>query len=895
MNTPDTEAAARLAALVEAAAQDVVMLERRSLPGMARMAKSLKEVSRVAEAVARSDAVLTPCVAAAAAAATLLERIILAESKDPARDFEAVVQTVSALQSIVCLAHPAEFPPEVIAAGGPAAPARAEAPPRLSESASSATSDGGAAAASVMDDDLFQAFVAQQLSVLPDIDDAILAFETDGAAEHLAALRRTIHTMKGESGVCGVTDIATVCHSLEDYLDCATGSGRETISADILFAAKDWLERAVKAYSRGERLPAMEELLSQFVRAPVCAPNPEAAPAPAVPAGGVSATAASAPAVQTTAAPVANILVTIGDRSLAADFVGEAQEHFDAADENLMRLERVPANKDAIGAVFRAFHTIKGVSGFIGLAPIGELAHAAESLLDDVRKDRNVFSGRVADVTFRALDLLKQLMADLGHALQDGTELSVSGHVAELIAELRCVQEGGIAAATAPVTRSPAPAAAPARPAQETPTAITEAGEHPEEAAEHEVAQSAAGGPAAAGDAKAAMLVKPSMKVDTEKIDNLLDTIGELVITESMVMNSPEIQTLHSHRLDRHMAQLTKITRQLQNMSMSMRLIPVDATFKKMARLIRDLSKKSGKQIHFRMEGAETEIDKSMVDKLGDPLVHMIRNSADHGIESVAERRAAGKDPTGCITLRAFHQGGSVCIQIADDGKGLNREAIVAKAIEKGMIKDGAGMSDQDVFRLIFEAGFSTAKTVTDVSGRGVGMDVVRRNIESLHGKVLIESRPGKGATITLVLPLTTAIIDGMLTQVGDEIYILPTLSIVQSFEPKPEQISSVTGRGKVVEFRGRWLSLYDLADVFRLPQQDTQSSLVVVVDCENRQVGLKVNRLLGQSQTVIKSMGDSLGHLPGIAGASILADGKPGMILDVVGIVRLAEMHENL
>ncbi|MEO5368163.1 MAG: chemotaxis protein CheA [Magnetococcus sp. WYHC-3] len=382
------------------------------------------------------------------------------------------------------------------------------------------------------------------------------------------------------------------------------------------------------------------------------------------------------------------------------------------------------------------------------------------------------------------------------------------------------------------------------------------------------------------------------MKVDAEKIDYLLETIGELVITESMVINSQEIKTLRSRGLERNLAQLSKITRQLQDMSMSMRLIPVDATFKKMARLVRDLSKKSGKQINFRMEGAETEIDKSIVDKLGDPLVHMIRNSADHGIESVADRRAAGKDPAGCITLRAFHQGGSVCIQIADDGKGLNREAIIAKAIEKGMLTDGTGMSDLQVFSLIFEAGFSTAKTITDVSGRGVGMDVVRRNIESLRGKVLIESRPGQGATFTLVLPLTTAIIDGMLTQVGDEIYILPTLSIVQSFEPKPEQIATVTGRGLVVEFRGRWLSLYDLAEVFRQPPpaKPSTESVVVVVECENRQVGLKVDRLLGQSQTVIKSMGDSLGHLPGIAGASIMANGKPGMILDVVGIVRLAE-----
>ena len=835
------------------------MLERRNLPAMARMAKALKEIGRGAEACARIDAALSPCVAAAATAATLLERIILAESPDPARHFEAVTQTVSALQSIVCLAHPSGFPPEVGGAAAAATPAAASAPvaPVQASPAEKPAAAATSAVAPSMEDDLFRAFVAQQQSVLPDIDETILAFETDGAAEHLAALRRLIHTMKGESGVCGVTDIAKVCHSLEDYLDCATGS----VSADILFAAKDWLERAVKAYAHSEPQIGMEEILPRLVRDAASAAAPASTPA--------------APAAAASAASLSS--VPIGDRSLAADFVGEAQEHFDAADENLLRLESDPANKDAIGAIFRAFHTIKGVSGFVGLAPIGELAHAAESLLDDVRKDRNVFSGSVADVTFRALDLLKQMMADLGRALQEGSDFPVSRNVAATIAELRRVQEGGPGQVSAP------PADAPAAPAS-----AGEAAEHPDAPAEHEVQPAAAGG----GDARAPTLVKPSMKVDTEKIDNLLDTIGELVITESMVINSPEIKGLHSPGLERNLALLSKITRQLQDMSMSMRLIPVDATFKKMARLIRDLSKKSGKQINFRMEGAETEIDKSMVDKLGDPLVHMIRNSADHGIEPTADRVAAGKSPAGCITLRAFHQGGSVCIQIEDDGRGLNRDAIIAKAVEKGMITDGAGMSDQEVFSLIFAAGFSTAKTVTDISGRGVGMDVVRRNIESLRGKVLIESRLGKGATFTLVLPLTTAIIDGMLTQVGEDVYILPTLSIVQSFEPKPEQMATVTGRGTVVEFRGHWLTLYDLAKVFGLPQAGRQSeeSVVVVVECENRQVGLRVDRLLGQSQTVVKSMGDSLGHVPGISGASIMADGRPGMILDVAGIVQLAE-----
>jgi two-component system chemotaxis sensor kinase CheA len=857
----------RLAGLVEQLAQDAVLLERRNLPALAKMAKALKELGRELGTTEHPDR--TRCATAASSAATLLERIILEESAAPDQDLQTVCQTISALQSILCLEHAAAFPLE---AGAAATGAGAQA---QSPSGAAERGRGGVAAtlaiAPVVDDDLFQAFIAQQQAVLPEIDEAILAFEQDGAAGHLAAIRRMIHTMKGESGVCGVTDIAEACHKLEDYLDCQSGAA--PVSADVLFAAKDWLERAVLSYAQGVPPDGLSALLARFER-------PAAAPAAGRPPVPPPAEAAEAVVRQT---------VPIGDRDLAADFVGEAQEHFDTADENLLRLESDPSNKDAIGAVFRAFHTIKGVSGFVGLTPIGELAHAAESLLDDVRKDRNVFGGQVADVVFRSLDMLKQMLGDLGRALQSGEDLAITVDLPVIIAELHRIREGGSAAPQAPAAAPPSPAgrAAASRPAAPEAAAADHA---PEEGGEGESRTPVAG--AAAGDVKVPTLVKPSMKVDAEKIDNLLDTIGELVITESMVINSPEIKALRSPVLERDLAQLTKITRQLQDMSMSMRLIPVDATFKKMARLIRDLCKKSGKQINLHLEGSETEIDKSMVDKLGDPLVHMIRNSADHGIESVADRRAAGKDPTGNITLRAFHQGGSVCIQIADDGRGLNRQAILAKAVEKGMLKDGSNLSDQEVFSLIFEAGFSTAKTVTDISGRGVGMDVVKRNIESVRGKVLIESRPGRGATFTLVLPLTTAIIDGMLTQVGEETYILPTLSIVQSFQPREDQVTSVTGRGRVVEFRGNLLPLYDLARIFHLPTAGRRSeeAVVVVVEWESRQVALLVDRLLGQSQTVIKSMGDSLGVVPGISGASIMSDGKPGMILDVGGLVRLAE-----
>jgi two-component system, chemotaxis family, sensor kinase CheA len=323
-----------------------------------------------------------------------------------------------------------------------------------------------------------------------------------------------------------------------------------------------------------------------------------------------------------------------------------------------------------------------------------------------------------------------------------------------------------------------------------------------------------------------------------------------------------------------------------------MRMVPIEPTFRKMARLVRDLSKKSGKEIDFVMEGAETELDKSMVEKLGDPLVHMVRNSVDHGIEASPEDRVkAGKKPAGRVVLRAFHKSGSINIEIEDDGRGLDREAIVAKGIEKGLITSGSGMSDQEVFGMIFLPGFSTAKQITEVSGRGVGMDVVNKNIESLRGNVIIKSEKGKGAVFTIVLPLTMAIIDGMSVGVGSEVYIIPTLSIIESLRPSPEMVSTVVGRGEVIKFRNRLLPAFRLSRLFNVEGAVTEvtEALAVIVEDSGKQVAVIVDELIGQQQTVIKTLGVAMGRVPGISGASILADGRPGLILDISGLVKVA------
>ncbi len=294
------------------------------------------------------------------------------------------------------------------------------------------------------------------------------------------------------------------------------------------------------------------------------------------------------------------------------------------------------------------------------------------------------------------------------------------------------------------------------------------------------------------------------VKLDTRKLDSLVDLVGELVIAQSMVVQDPDVQRLASRPLARCLRQLSRITTELQRTAMSLRMVPIGRTFHKMTRLVRDLAAQQQKQVQLVVEGEETELDRNIVEELSDPLVHMIRNAVDHGIELPADRLAQGKPQLGTIRLSASHQRGGIVIRIQDDGKGLDRDRILAKARDRGLVKPNATLTEAEIFALIFAPGFSTAEMVTDLSGRGVGMDVVRRNIEKLRGKVEIQSVPGQGTTFTIVLPLTLAIIDGMLVGVGDDRYIIPTLSVRESFRPRPGMVTTVHERGEVVSVRGR-------------------------------------------------------------------------------------------
>ena len=335
----------------------------------------------------------------------------------------------------------------------------------------------------------------------------------------------------------------------------------------------------------------------------------------------------------------------------------------------------------------------------------------------------------------------------------------------------------------------------------------------------------------------------------------------------------------------------SKIVRELQNMTMSLRMVPLKATFNKMSRLVRDVSRKIGKKVNFVIEGEDTEIDRNMADAIKDPLVHMVRNAVDHGIEKPDERERNGKPHEGNVKLSAYHSAGSVVVEIEDDGKGIDRDEIISKSIERGLINEGSSLTEREIFNMIFEPGFSTAKSITDVSGRGVGMDVVRKNIEAIRGQTEIQSVLGRGSIFQMRLPLTLAIIDGMVIRVGPETYVIPTLSIVTSIKPEPKNISTVLDQGEMISLKGRLIPLFRLGNLFRLDSQEKgeEIELVVVVEDDGKLAGLVIDELIGRQQVVIKTLGETMVNIHGIAGGAIMPNGRVGLILDVGGVVKLA------
>lgn len=608
---------------------------------------------------------------------------------------------------------------------------------------------------------------------------------------------------------------------------------------------------------------------------------------------------APAPAGPAESAPVsAACEIAAADADLLGEFVTESMDHLEQAEASLLELEANPDDADSINAVFRAFHTIKGASGFLGLSRINAVAHKAETLLDRARQGELRLEGSHADLALEATDALKRLMQQARSGLGGEPGPDPEG-LDDLIARLEHpeaaaepapdpMRVGDVLVAKGLVSRRKLEQIAKAEGTGRIGEKLIKAGV----VDARQVAQALR-----VQQVQKAAVTEATLRVGMRRLDSLIDMVGELVIVQSMVSQDPVVRGTSSQALSRKVSQLGKITRELQDVTLSMRMVPLKSTFQKMARLVRDVARKSSKQVQFVCEGEETEIDRNMVEGISDPLIHMMRNAVDHGVEAPAARQRQGKSETGQVRLAAYHEAGEVVIEVSDDGAGLDPDRLLAKAVERGVVEPSRELSRGEIFELLFVPGFSTAEKVTDVSGRGVGMDVVKRNIEAQRGRVEVDSVPGAGTTFKVRLPLTLAIIDGMLLRVGAERYVLPTITIQQAFRPEPGAVSSVTGRGEVVMFQGHLLPIFRLSRLFGVDDavEGLADALLVVVEAGGQRCAVAVDELLGQQQVVIKSLGEGVGRTVGVSGGAILADGTVGLILDAQGLIELAHHPDGI
>lgn len=595
------------------------------------------------------------------------------------------------------------------------------------------------------------------------------------------------------------------------------------------------------------------------------------------------------------------------------DFMVEADELVNSLDTNLVTLESSPGDLDLLNEIFRAAHTIKGTSGFLGFDAITSLTHKMEDVLNRLRKGSVKVDSEIMDVLLESVDSLKTLLEDVVEhrdVVRDYDDLK--NRLTAIVNE----EPGGSTAAasdspdkTPGAEEQPPEPKAPSRPANEEglPTVEEIKAAMAAEEEERKAAEAAAAKDAApeskSNDIKGKLPKqgkdKETIRVDVSRLDNLMNLMGELVLGRNSLIQTTNVFSKNHEDLggvedlNRVGTQINFITTEIQLAVMKMRMLPVGKVFSKFPRMVRDLARESGKKITLELFGEDTELDKTVIEAIGDPLIHLIRNSCDHGIESCELRSMRNKPETGTIKLGATQEGSNIVISIEDDGKGLDLDAIKAKAIERGLAtqEEVNRMSENDIFRFIFQPGFSTAKQITDISGRGVGMDVVKTNIEKLKGMIDIESTLGKGTTIYIKLPLTLAILQGLLIVSEDETYIVPLASVLETLRVSTEEIDSVNGRD-VITLRDGVLPIINLNQILKGRRSNSRSSkkpYVVVVGLGEKRLGLIVDGLLGQEEVVIKSMGHMLGHTKGLAGATILGDGRVRLIVDLIGLFELA------
>lgn len=584
------------------------------------------------------------------------------------------------------------------------------------------------------------------------------------------------------------------------------------------------------------------------------------------------------------------------DVDILGDFIIESRENLETIEVNLIELEENPGDSEIINTIFRPFHTIKGISGFLDLRKINALSHCTENLLDSARKGKFTIDNEITDVILQAVDVLKKLI----DMVERGLEIGMTADDGDIEIDSLVARIEKMDRADKTPDESPKMGEILVKKGSLDEEQLNQALNMQQQKPDKKLGEILVEeGAADSRDVISALREQKrtrkanvlQVKVDTSKLDNLVDLTGELVIAQSMLRQNAGNSSGSNQKLSQNLNQLGQIVSNIQKIAMSMRMVPISATFQKMVRLVRDLSKSCNKDVALTMSGEETEIDRNVVEALYEPMVHMIRNSIDHGLESADERKQSGKPEKGNITLKAYHKGGNIVIEISDDGRGLNTISIFEKAMKLGLVEADSALSDTEIFQLIMKPGFSTAKEITDISGRGVGMDVVKKAIEGLNGRVDIHSQEGKGSTFVITLPLTLAIIEGMLVRIGQERFIVPTMAILESFKPRKEDYFTVEGKEEMLMFRKNLIPLIRLNKICNVDMdyQEVWNNIAIVVENNKEQRGLLIDELLGKEEYVIKSLGESLKGIRGLAGGAIMGDGKVGLILDIGGLFDVA------
>ncbi len=678
------------------------------------------------------------------------------------------------------------------------------------------------------------AFFEESFEALDAMEAALLKLDVGSPEPELInTIFRVAHSIKGGSATFGFSDIASFTHSLETLLDeLRSGAMPVTVAvSDLLLKSVDVLRAMLRAVQAKQPIDAQRVSDLQFDLEVAIAKKGQHAPVGAVPA----AVCAAAPPP------------------------GSTTDHSPSAARSPRWRIRFHPYRELLARGNDPQRMLRE------LAALGELQVRVDAQMLPPLADVNPQDCYLAWSLELAGEVTEEAIRQVFEWAEGDCDLTIERLPGE-------TQPTTAAVATAPAVPAPIPAT----------TATQAAPPQAVSAAKQETPVSGLGD-------------SGSIRVSVEKIDELMNTVGELVITQAMLSQlGAQFDGADAEKLRGGLAQLERNMRELQESVMRVRMLPISFVFSRFPRMVRDLAQRLGKQIELKLTGEQTELDKTVLEKIGDPLVHLVRNSIDHGIELPEARIAGGKSAEGTVQLDACHRGGNIAVEVSDDGGGLDKERILAKARARGLVGPDDSPTDAEIYELIFLPGFSTADKTTDVSGRGVGMDVVRRNVKELGGKVDVRSEPGRGSRFTITLPLTLAIVDGQSVAVGTETYIVPLISIVESMQLKSSGVTRLSGHSEVLSFRGDYLPIIRLHELFGVEPRSRalHEGLVVVAEGDGRRVGLFVDDLLGQQQVVIKSLEANYGHIEGVSGATILGDGSVALILDVPGLIRAASVR---